>query len=149
MDDPGAAVALPALGNLRHRQRAAGKTAWRAVVLAVAVRALARRQRALARFAAGLFDIATLPRTELRQYRGIGSMLLREETKNALENQPPRSRPPADRSAGRACSPCRHCRRIPLFHAPSEAARYRGFHCAEPKRALVIGKRFRTRTRQK
>src|SRR5713226_6121780 len=44
LDDAGAPVALPALGHFRDRQCAADKTAGRAVVSAVAVRALARRQ---------------------------------------------------------------------------------------------------------
>jgi hypothetical protein len=47
MDDAGAAVALPALGYLGYRQRAADKTAWRAMVYAMAVRTLARGQRAV------------------------------------------------------------------------------------------------------
>src|SRR5205823_13912292 len=47
LDDAGAAVALPALGNLGHRQRAARCAATRALVFAVALRALARRQRAV------------------------------------------------------------------------------------------------------
>ena len=46
MDDIGAAIAMPALGHLGNRQRAAGKTRGRAMVCAVAVRALAWRQRA-------------------------------------------------------------------------------------------------------
>ncbi len=46
MDDAGAAVALPALGHLGDRQCAADNTAGRAMVSAVAVRTLARRQRA-------------------------------------------------------------------------------------------------------
>jgi hypothetical protein len=47
MDDAGAAVALPALGHLGYRQRAADKTAGCAMVYAVAVRTLARGQRAV------------------------------------------------------------------------------------------------------
>ncbi len=47
LDDLGAAVALPALGYLGNRQRAADKTARRAMVSAVAVRPMARRQRTL------------------------------------------------------------------------------------------------------
>src|ERR1700752_3921809 len=37
MDDASAAVAVPALGHLRHRQRAAGGAARRALVFAVAL----------------------------------------------------------------------------------------------------------------
>src|SRR6202158_1517499 len=48
MDDPGAAVALPALGHFGDRQRAADQTAGRAMVSAVALWAVARGQRALA-----------------------------------------------------------------------------------------------------
>src|SRR4051812_24763094 len=48
MDDAGTAAALPALGHFRHRQRAACKAAGRAVVSALAVRPLARCQRAVA-----------------------------------------------------------------------------------------------------
>src|SRR5947207_7255441 len=44
LDDAGAAVALPALGNLGHRQRAADETARRPMVSAVALRTMARRQ---------------------------------------------------------------------------------------------------------
>ena len=47
VDDLGAAIALPALGYLGDRQRAADKTAGRTMVFAVAVRAMARRQRAI------------------------------------------------------------------------------------------------------
>jgi hypothetical protein len=47
VDDAGAAVTLPALGHPRNRQRAADEAAGRAMVSAVAVRAMARRQRAL------------------------------------------------------------------------------------------------------
>src|SRR5258708_4875373 len=47
MDDPGAAVALPALGHFRNRQRAADETAGRAMVSAVAVWTMARGQRAV------------------------------------------------------------------------------------------------------
>src|ERR1700739_1162467 len=47
MDDAGAAVAVPPLGHLRYRQRAAGGAARRTLVFAVALRPLARRQRAL------------------------------------------------------------------------------------------------------
>ncbi len=47
VDDPGAAATLPALGDLGDRQRAADKTTGRAMVSAVAVRPMARRQRAV------------------------------------------------------------------------------------------------------
>src|SRR6202521_5645436 len=47
MDDPGAAAALPALGHLGDRQCAADQTAGRAMVFAVALRAVARGQRAI------------------------------------------------------------------------------------------------------
>ena len=45
MDDAGADPALPALGHIRHRQRAADRARGRAMVSAVALRTLARRQR--------------------------------------------------------------------------------------------------------
>jgi hypothetical protein len=47
MDDAGAAIALSALGDLGYRQRTADKACGRALVSAVAVRALARGQRAV------------------------------------------------------------------------------------------------------
>src|ERR1700678_2965973 len=47
MDDAGAAIALPALGYLGNRQRAADKTPGCAMVFAVAVRTLARGHRAV------------------------------------------------------------------------------------------------------
>src|SRR5260370_6347270 len=47
MDDPGAAVALPAVGHVWDRQRAADQTTGRTMVFAVAIRAVARGQRAL------------------------------------------------------------------------------------------------------
>jgi hypothetical protein len=47
MDDAGAAVALPTLGQFRNRQRAADETARRAMVSAMAVRTMARRQCAV------------------------------------------------------------------------------------------------------
>src|SRR5882757_1282438 len=46
LDDAGAAFALPALGHLRHRQRTADRAARRAMVSALALWAMARRQRA-------------------------------------------------------------------------------------------------------
>jgi hypothetical protein len=45
MDDAGADPALPPLGHIRHRQRAADDACGRAMVSAVALRTLARRQR--------------------------------------------------------------------------------------------------------
>ncbi len=45
MDDPGAAAALPALGNIRDRQCSGSAAAAWAVVHAMALRSLARRQR--------------------------------------------------------------------------------------------------------
>lgn len=47
MDDAGADVTLSALGHVRHRQRPDRKTAGRAMVSAVALRPMARRQRAV------------------------------------------------------------------------------------------------------
>src|SRR5271167_3591560 len=47
MDDAGAAIALPALGDLGNRQRAPDKTRGRTMVCTVAVRTLARGQRAV------------------------------------------------------------------------------------------------------
>jgi hypothetical protein len=45
MDDAGATIALPAMGDIGHRQRAADPAAGRALVPAVEIRTLARRQR--------------------------------------------------------------------------------------------------------
>src|SRR6476469_1182788 len=47
LDDAGAAAALPTLGHLRNRQCAAGETTGGAMVSAMEIRAMARRQRAL------------------------------------------------------------------------------------------------------
>src|SRR5947209_5899961 len=47
LDDLGKAVALPAMGHFGNRQCAADKTAGGTMVSAVAVRAMARRQRAM------------------------------------------------------------------------------------------------------
>jgi hypothetical protein len=47
LDDPRAAIALPTLGHVRNRQRAANATARGAMVSAMAVRALARCQRTI------------------------------------------------------------------------------------------------------
>lgn len=47
LDDAGAAAALSALGHLRNRQRATDRSAGRAMVPALAVRAMARRQCAM------------------------------------------------------------------------------------------------------
>src|SRR5476651_613094 len=47
LDDAGAAAALPALGHFGDRQRAADQTAGCAMVSAVAVWTLARRQRVI------------------------------------------------------------------------------------------------------
>src|SRR5882757_4523979 len=65
MDDAGAAVALPALGHLRHRQCAIDAAAGRALVSALALRPLARRQRALRLFFAGR-DLIRKPVPTLR-----------------------------------------------------------------------------------
>ena len=61
MDDAGADAALPALGHIRHRQCAA-RTAGRAMVSAVALWTLARRQRPVnAKRAASLRSAALSP----------------------------------------------------------------------------------------
>ena len=57
VDDAGAAVALPALGQFGDRQGAADKTAGRAMVPALAVRTMARRQRTLELIRPGLRQI--------------------------------------------------------------------------------------------
>ncbi len=49
LDDPGAVAALPALGNLRDRQRTPGRASPSPVVPALALRALAWRQCAVER----------------------------------------------------------------------------------------------------
>jgi hypothetical protein len=75
LDDTSTAAALPALGYIRNRQRTADKTPGRAMVPALAVRAVARCQRAI-NFAAPLpndFRIAAAP--ELRPQRRIDLML--------------------------------------------------------------------------
>src|SRR5262245_23550136 len=46
MDDAGAAVALPSLGDVGHRQYSGNNATRRALVPALALRPLARRQRA-------------------------------------------------------------------------------------------------------
>src|ERR1700710_2161429 len=66
LDDAGAAAALPALGHLGHRQRAADQTGRRALVSAMALRALARRQRALRPAQSRHSECALLLRGELR-----------------------------------------------------------------------------------
>src|SRR6516162_5558669 len=45
MDDAGAAAALPSLRHVRHRQCPADRTTSRALVFALALRSMARRQR--------------------------------------------------------------------------------------------------------
>src|ERR1700710_899680 len=101
LDDAGADLTLPALGNFGHRQRAAEETSERAVVSAVALRTLARRQR--------LIHAHCCHARNFRFPPCVGLLLLGEETNNALENQPSRSRPPADRPAG-GTSPARRDR---------------------------------------
>src|SRR4051812_35428416 len=49
MDDAGADLTLPALGHFRYRQRPARQAVRRALVSALALRTLARRQRGVAR----------------------------------------------------------------------------------------------------
>jgi hypothetical protein len=77
LDDAGAAIALSALGDVRDRQRTADETAGRAMVSAVAIRALARRQRAVKPASAAPlpsdFSIAAAP--EPGPERRIGLML--------------------------------------------------------------------------
>jgi hypothetical protein len=75
LDDAGAAVALPALGHFGNRQRAADKAAGRAMVSAVAVRAMARRQRAVEFDSDGLRQIRSLP--EPRETPGLRANVLR------------------------------------------------------------------------
>src|SRR5712691_9819787 len=62
MDDPGAIAALPAMGHFGDRQRAPHETAGRAMVSAVAIRPMARRQRSLNSWCAP-------PSTEMRACR--------------------------------------------------------------------------------
>src|ERR1700731_4762807 len=68
MDDAGAAVALPPLGYLGDRQCAADQTAGRAVVQAVAVRPMARRQRALSQLLHCFQTKCALSLEELRRH---------------------------------------------------------------------------------
>src|SRR5213078_146690 len=60
MDDPGAIAALPAMGHFGDRQRASHETAGRAMVSAVAIRPMARRQRSLNSW------LRAAPSTEMR-----------------------------------------------------------------------------------
>ena len=95
LDDTGATVALPALGHFRDRQCAADNAAGCTVVSAVAVRALARRQRprdfgplklASPHSVAVLSSktrIAACREPKLR--RRIGLMSSREDINDALE----------------------------------------------------------------
>ena len=102
MDDPGAAVALSALGHLRDRQCSVDKARWRAMVSALAVRTLARRQRALKTGPAAALSDELRIAAEPGLSDGIGSMSSREDVNNAVENRPRRSRSPADRFIGSA-----------------------------------------------
>ena len=87
MDDLGAPIALPALGHFGDRQRAPHKTARRAMVSAVAIRPMARRQRAL-KNPLQPFQVSGEMRTCREQQRHSRIDLIpRWEVKNhALEN---------------------------------------------------------------
>src|SRR5579863_4445039 len=93
MDDAGAVAALSSLGHFRHRQCSADEARGRAMVPALAVRALARRQQSLG-------PPGVLHRIQLKCvaksgepafYDGIGSMSSEEDVSDALENPPKRS----------------------------------------------------------
>jgi hypothetical protein len=72
LDDAGAAVALPSLGHVRHRQRAAYGAPGCAMVSAVALRTVARRQRPMMRHQPSSLapeeeSIAPWPRSDIRR----------------------------------------------------------------------------------
>jgi hypothetical protein len=141
MDDAGAAVALSALGHLGDRQCSADAAGRRAMVLAMAVRTLARCQcplktALLQRFQAK--GVASCREPEL--CNRIGSVSSMEDVNDALEKSSSGSRSPTDRFIGGACHRHRHCRDRPLLQSKSEAASHPCLHRAQPKRALV--KRF-------
>src|SRR5277367_2810887 len=102
MDDAGADTALSAVRHIGNRQRAADKTRRRAVVSAVAVCTLARRQRGLSRILVAthhLKDVAVARKPAL--YWRVGSMTPdTEDVNDALENSSRWSRSPADRFVG-------------------------------------------------
>ena len=104
-----------------------------AMVSAVALRALARRQRALTKSRCSAAPLQTIAHCCRARNSGlaasrIGLMLLAGGNNNALENQPPRSRSPADRSARdrRAAHP--HRRRLAAIStAASPRREHAGF----------------------
>ena len=70
MDDAGADITLPAMGDFRHRQRPARKTTGGAMVSAVALRPMAQRQRVVA---------CGSPRLVLQRFQSHRALLLRAE----------------------------------------------------------------------
>ena len=138
MDDPGAAVALSALGHLGNRQCSADKACARAMVFAMAVWTLARRQRPLKpALLQRLHANALRPRREPRLCSRIDPESSREDVNDALENPSKGSRSATDRSIGGAGNRHRHRRDRPLLQSKSGAARHRRHHRAKPDRPLV------------
>ena len=138
MDDAGAAVALSALGHVGHRQCAADEADRCALVSSLALRPLARRQRAVAQ-TPEFFGTASKP-TSIAGVQGncggaaaLICCVLTEDTNNALENQPRGHAghdPQTDRSSGHRRTPHRdHCR-VPLFHPqPTDAEQRQPSSC--------------------
>src|SRR3982074_3056507 len=98
LDDLGAAVALPALGHFRNRQCAADKTGGGAMVSAVAVRTMARRQLAVNLLHRFQPKRALLPCREPRRRRRIDLIwyLVAKVKNKALENTPEGTRSQTD-----------------------------------------------------
>src|SRR5512135_2832987 len=91
MDDAGAAIALSAVRHLGHRQCAIDKTSRRAMVLAVEIRTLARRQFRVTHtaFAPQCIVRSALPSHGNRNIvrKLAWCLLLTEDVNDALEDQ--------------------------------------------------------------
>src|ERR1700727_226524 len=121
MDDAGPAIALSAVRHLRDRQRAGDETRWGALVSAVAVRTLARRQCGVTLRCVASFEMVQL-RGNLKLPHGLARCLLHGDIIDAPEIPTERPRPPADRFVGSCRDPARHyCGRPlsdPAFQSP-------------------------------
>ena len=139
MDDAGADIALPALGHIRHRQRADNQAAGCTMVSAVALRTLARRQRRLKnrhRCSSALLlhgNPSSATRIDLMLPQG-GHKAMR--WKISHHGHDPRQ---IDLLAiARATRYHRHHRRsLAPFQRQLRTSKHDGLHRAEPKRAMV------------
>ena len=136
MDDAGAAVALPALGHVGHRQCAAGtRRPARAGICPGATAAGAASTRQLGSLHRFQAKRALQPRGNSGRTRI--DLMLPQGGRQRCAGKSATTITIPDRSI---CWPCSHCSSssspLPLFHARPEPEHH-GLHRAEPERAVV------------